>query len=186
MRYFGLAVFAGIRLFTVIFWSALARLKLLLVWGQITDARSDGPILLPAIKGVADFGKNIHFGGQNRIGVMAGGVLSIGSNVSINQGTFILVHERVEIGDGCRIAEYVSIRDYDHKFDDPSVPILESGFISQSTKIGHNVWIGRGATIVKGVNVGDNSIIGANSVVTKDVDAGTVVAGVPAMIIKSR
>ncbi|MDE7192107.1 MAG: sugar O-acetyltransferase, partial [Clostridia bacterium] len=51
-------------------------------------------------------------------------------------------------------------------------------------KIGNNVWIGAHATILSGVTIGDNAIIAAGAVVTKDVPQNTVVAGVPAKIIK--
>ena len=47
-----------------------------------------------------------------------------------------------------------------------------------------NCWIGAGATILPGVTVGENAIVGAGSVVTKDVEANTVVGGIPAKLIK--
>jgi len=51
--------------------------------------------------------------------------------------------------------------------------------------IGHNVWIGARASILRGVSIGDNAVIGANSVVVSDVPEGAVVAGAPAQIIKT-
>lgn len=50
--------------------------------------------------------------------------------------------------------------------------------------IGDNVWIGAGCIIMPEVTIGANAVIGAGSVVTKDVPEGTIVAGVPAKIIK--
>jgi len=47
-----------------------------------------------------------------------------------------------------------------------------------------NVWIGDSVCILSGVIVGENAIIGANSVVTKDIPANSVVAGVPARVIR--
>jgi len=47
-----------------------------------------------------------------------------------------------------------------------------------------NCWIGAGATILSGVTVGENAIVGAGAVVTKDVEANTVVGGIPAKLIK--
>jgi acetyltransferase-like isoleucine patch superfamily enzyme len=47
-----------------------------------------------------------------------------------------------------------------------------------------NCWIGANAVILPGVTVGVNSVVAAGSVVTKDVPSDTVVAGVPARVIK--
>jgi acetyltransferase-like isoleucine patch superfamily enzyme len=52
--------------------------------------------------------------------------------------------------------------------------------------VGHNVWIGYGACILRGVVVGDNAVIGTNSVVTKEVPPNAVVGGVPARVIRMR
>ena len=50
--------------------------------------------------------------------------------------------------------------------------------------IGKNVWIGSNATILPGITIGNNSVVAAGAVVTKDVPKNTVVAGVPAKVIK--
>jgi tetrahydrodipicolinate N-succinyltransferase len=50
--------------------------------------------------------------------------------------------------------------------------------------IGDNVLIGANAVVIEGVQVGDNAVIAAGAIVTKDVPANTVVAGVPAKVIK--
>lgn len=52
--------------------------------------------------------------------------------------------------------------------------------------IGHDVWIGHGATILPGVTIGDGAVIGAGAVVSKNVDAYTIVGGVPARLIRER
>jgi acetyltransferase-like isoleucine patch superfamily enzyme len=52
--------------------------------------------------------------------------------------------------------------------------------------MGHNVWMGYGACVLRGVTVGDNAVIGTNSVVTKDVPDNAVVGGVPAKLIRMR
>ena len=51
--------------------------------------------------------------------------------------------------------------------------------------IGNNVFIGARSIILKGVTIGEGAVIGAGSVITKDVPPMTVVAGNPAIIIKS-
>ncbi len=50
--------------------------------------------------------------------------------------------------------------------------------------LGDNVWVGAGATILKGVQIGNDAVIGTGAVVTSDVPAGAVVAGNPARIVK--
>lgn len=51
--------------------------------------------------------------------------------------------------------------------------------------IGRQVWLGASVTVVPGVSIGDGAIVGAGAVVTKDVPARTIVAGVPARVIRS-
>ncbi len=52
--------------------------------------------------------------------------------------------------------------------------------------LGEDVWIGHGAIILPGVTVGTGAVVGAGSVVTKDVPRFTIVAGVPAKVIRRR
>ncbi|HEX8539697.1 MAG TPA: acyltransferase, partial [Cystobacter sp.] len=53
-------------------------------------------------------------------------------------------------------------------------------------RIGHNVWVGYGASFLRGVTVGDNAVVGTYAVVTRDVPAWAIVAGAPARIIGDR
>ncbi|CAN1505122.1 WbbJ Acetyltransferase (isoleucine patch superfamily) [Rhabdaerophilaceae bacterium] len=55
-----------------------------------------------------------------------------------------------------------------------------------SITIGHDVWIGHGATLLPGVSVGNGAVIGAGAVVSRDVEAYTIVGGVPARLIRRR
>jgi acetyltransferase-like isoleucine patch superfamily enzyme len=50
--------------------------------------------------------------------------------------------------------------------------------------IGTNVWIGAAATILPGVNIGADAVVAAGAVVTHDVPPASLVAGVPATVIR--
>lgn len=114
------------------------------------------------------------------------GRVDIGEGAYINRGVYLDVRHDVRIGRHCLIAEGVSIHDSDHEFGavDSAVTPTERGFRSAPIRIGDNVWIGTKATILKGVTIGDNAVVAAHAVVTRDVPANTVVAGVPARVVK--
>lgn len=57
---------------------------------------------------------------------------------------------------------------------------------SQRVSIGNDVWIGFGCYIKAGVSIGSGAIIGAHSVVTHDIEPYTIVAGIPARLIRKR
>jgi acetyltransferase-like isoleucine patch superfamily enzyme len=114
------------------------------------------------------------------------GTLTIGAGTIAGHHCTIGVVDRVEIGENCLIAEMVSIRDHDHRFENPDVPIRRQGFVSAPVIIGKNVWLGAKVTVLKGVRIGDNCIIGANAVVTKDIPANAVAVGVPAKVVRIR
>ena len=94
--------------------------------------------------------------------------------------------DSLRIGEDCLLAEMVSIRDHDHRFDDLEIPIREQGAVSAPVVLGKNVWLGAKVTVLKGVTIGDNAIVGAGAVVTKDIPENAICAGVPARVIRLR
>ena len=97
-----------------------------------------------------------------------------------NSNIKIRCHEKIEIGENVAISHDVTIMD-----SDAHEGLWKGYKKTKPIKIGNHVWIGTRATILKGVTIGDNAIIAAGSVVTKDVPSNTVVAGVPAKVIKT-
>ena len=76
--------------------------------------------------------------------------------------------------------------DFDHGVVETERPIRDQGIYKRDVTIGHNVWIGYGACLLRGVTVGDNSVIGTSSVVTADVPANAVGGGIPAKLLRMR
>jgi acetyltransferase-like isoleucine patch superfamily enzyme len=114
------------------------------------------------------------------------GLVSIGAKTVLGQECTISAFQHVSIGRECVIADRVMLIDFDHGVVDVERPIREQGIYKRDVRVGHNVWIGYGACILRGVTVGDNAIIGTNSVVTSDVPDNAVVGGVPARVIRMR
>ena len=98
----------------------------------------------------------------------------------INSGCCFQDQGGIRLGDGCLIGHQVVIATLNHDLD----PAKRGSMIPKKVTLGKNVWVGAHATILPGVTVGDNAVIAAGAVVTKDVPANTVVAVVPAKIIK--
>jgi acetyltransferase-like isoleucine patch superfamily enzyme len=114
------------------------------------------------------------------------GEVSIGAKSVLGQECTISSYQRVEIGRECIIADRVMMIDFDHGMVEVERPIRLQGIYKRDVHVGHNVWIGYGACVLRGVEVGHNSVIGTNSVVTADVPENAVVGGVPARVIRMR
>ena len=103
-------------------------------------------------------------------------LLEIGNNTYLNGG-FIDCSHHISIGDDCAMADGVRIMD-------ESFHSVDSQIGGGEIKIGHNVWIATGAMILPGVKIGDGAIVAAGAVVAKDVPPRSMVAGVPAKVVK--
>jgi acetyltransferase-like isoleucine patch superfamily enzyme len=89
------------------------------------------------------------------------------------------------IGEEVMIASCVQIVPNQHTFKDIDKSIMFQENIAKGIEISKGSWIGTNVVILDDVTIGKNSIIGAGSVVNKNVDDFTVVAGVPAKVIKT-
>jgi acetyltransferase-like isoleucine patch superfamily enzyme len=114
------------------------------------------------------------------------GEVSIGAKTVMGQECTISAFQHVSIGRECILADRVMLIDFDHGVTEVDRPIRLQGIYKRDVRVGHNVWIGYGACVLRGVSVGDNSIIGTSSVVTREVAENAVVAGVPARVIRMR
>lgn len=130
---------------------------------KITERKIEkSTTILPPFQ--TDFGKNI----------------ILGKDVFINTGCTFMDRGGIEIGDGAFIGPDVKLITINHDINPQKRYIT----YCKPIKIHKNVWIGAGAVILPGVTIGEGSIIGAGAVVTKDVEAMTIVGGIPAKAIK--
>ena len=107
-------------------------------------------------------------------GVVIGSDVEIGSHVSIAQGTI----EPTVISDHAKIDDCVFIAHNVHV--GKSSFVIAGAEISGSVSIGERVWISPEVTVINKVSIGDDALVGIGAVVVRDVEANTVVAGVPA------
>lgn len=139
------------------------------------------------------------------------GGIDIGRNTIVMHGAILhgynyrdLPHAGIRIGDDCLIGEYSVIRGQggvtignrvytspmtqiiavNHVFNDPNKPFIDQGITAEGIIVEDDVWLGSAAVITDGVRIGQGAIVAAGAVVTKDVPPHTVVAGVPARVIK--
>ena len=109
----------------------------------------------------------------------------IQNDVTIGQNCHFTCAAQMLIGEGTSILPQVLITDIEH-FYIPGKSLNETGLEVGSVTIGKNVTIGMGARILghRHIMIGDNAVIGANAVVCQNVPPDTMVAGIPAKVIK--
>lgn len=110
-----------------------------------------------------------------------GQFIKLGKNVFINHACSFLDIGGITIEDDVQIGPRVNLTSENHPLD----PADRKTVLLQPILIKRNAWIGAGATILPGVTVGENSIVAAGAVVSRDVPPNTVVAGVPAKVVKA-
>lgn len=104
----------------------------------------------------------------------------VGKRVFINFGCHFQDQGGIYIGDDVLIGSQVVLATINHGLE----PERRRDNLPASIHIGNNVWIGAHATILPGVTIGDHAVVAAGAVVTRDVAPKTVVAGVPARVVK--
>lgn len=128
-------------------------------------------------------GKNINVEKKADFGL--GNGISVGDNSGL--GVNCEVRGPLVMGANVMMGPDVRIMTSKHNTSRTDIPMCQQGHLpKQQVTIGDDVWIGAGVTILPGLTIGTGSIIGTGAVVTKDVPEYSVVAGVPAKVIKYR
>lgn len=107
--------------------------------------------------------------------------IRLGKNIFINHACSFLDIGGITIDDDVQIGPRVNLTSENHPVD----PNDRKALLPKPIIIKRNVWIGAAATILPGITIGENSIVAAGAVVTRNVPSNTLVAGVPAKVIKT-
>jgi acetyltransferase-like isoleucine patch superfamily enzyme len=136
-------------------------------------------------------GNNVNLSGRSCFyflrGMGAAPRIEIGDHAFVGDACTFSAAAHIRVGKHCLVSALVRIHDNDGHPLDPerrrrNEPIRPDE--AAPVVIEDNVWIGAGATVLKGVRIGENSVIGTGAVVTADVPANAVVAGNPARVVK--
>lgn len=113
--------------------------------------------------------------------------LSIGDRVNIEQNVHIVCHSRIAIGDDVSITGNCAIVDVTHPFGAGMKGKIGDRILDEDSfvEIGNGCFIGYGAVILPNVRLGPGCVVGANSVVTGSFPERSVIAGIPARLIKT-
>ena len=162
-------------------WSSL-RFRIKVIFARVPHGRltAEGRPPLLVTRGSVRLGRVAVSGyiAPAQIGAAAGGALTIGDDVFINQGSTVVAHASITIGSHVHIGDFAAIYDSDFHSVIPGGETRRAPVVIED-----GVWIARGACILPGVTIGRGSVVAAASVVTESVPSGVVVAGVPAKVI---
>ena len=112
--------------------------------------------------------------------------ITIGNGVYIGHHAYFVAIDSITIGDGCVLSEYVYITDNAHGLHPDKGPIMNQPLESKGpVHIGRECFLGFRVSVMPGVTLGEHCVVGANSVVTRSFPAYSMIAGMPAKLIKT-
>lgn len=136
-------------------------------------------------------GDQVVIGRNTRI-ECTGGLQSVGKGVQIgNRTTFgndcmFGAAGGIKIGEDVVAGQFIRFHSENHNYSDRTKLIREQGVSHKGIKVGNNCWIGAGVVFLDGAELGDGCVVAANAVVTKKFPSNSIIAGVPARVIKNR
>lgn len=132
-----------------------------------------------------ELGSNVFIGAQAYIQGRFDGTTVIGDHTWIGPQSYfdarnLVIEDHVGWGPGAKVLGS------EHTGEPIDRPIIETDLVIKPVRIGAWTDIGTNAVILPGVTVGKGAIVGAGAIVTRDVEPFTIVAGVPAKLIRKR
>jgi acetyltransferase-like isoleucine patch superfamily enzyme len=130
-------------------------------------------------------GNNIWIG-RNTILTSLNGRIHLGDYVSVGPFCNFSSHSFIDIGSHVSVSPYCALMAASKDMSDPSIPMMQQRRTSKGIRVADNVWIGSGVVVLDGIEIGSNAVIGAGAVVNRNIPPGTVAAGIPVRVIRSR
>lgn len=132
------------------------------------------------------FSRNDIVGKYGYIACYGKGRIIMGEAVNIGMYSMIASINSIKIGNDVLLGPNVYLADYNHTYEDVSIPVSKQPLkpFSKGISIGDGSWIGKNVVIIGGCSIGKHCVIGANSFVNKDLPDYSVCAGNPCHIIK--
>ena len=129
--------------------------------------------------------KNVRIDRGVRLLSANGSNLFIGADTSIGLHSVFNGGDNIHIGNYCLISGFVYVQTSMHKHKKGEY-IKKQGYDHSPITIDNDVWLGAHSVIMPGCEIAEGSIIGSNAVVTKSTKSNSIVAGVPAKLLKNR
>jgi acetyltransferase-like isoleucine patch superfamily enzyme len=135
--------------------------------------------------GQIELGESVRLSGGVMLHPYAGRI-QIDHDVFLGPYCVVYGHGGVEIGPDTLISMHCRILSSDHSIPPPAVIIRSQPDVLKPTRIGRDVWLGAGVTVLCGVTIGDGCIVGAGAVVSHDLPPFSIAVGVPARVVRQR
>lgn len=130
-------------------------------------------------------GRWVHLGDLTRLRCHEGS-LRIGDKVVFGRDSTVNCYLDIEIGAATIVSDWVYLCDFDHVTTDLDRPIKDQGIVKSPVRVGPHCWVGTKVTLLRGAELGRGCAVGAHAVVRGTAPDYSVLAGVPAQVIRSR
>jgi len=111
--------------------------------------------------------------------------IQIGPGTSVGNDFVITANNSIRIGSDCLLSYRVTVMDHSHVTGADIGPVTSGLTEGKPVSIGDKCFLGCNVVVMPGVTLGANCVVGANSVVTKSFEAGSIIAGAPARLLRT-
>jgi len=112
--------------------------------------------------------------------------ITIGDNSAVGAYSFLGAQGGIQIGNNVIMGPRVNFHAENHIYQDLETQIRLQGETREGIMIGDDCWVGAGSVILDGVHIHSGCVVAAGSVVTNDIPPNSIIAGIPACVIKER